>query len=1044
MGRLVYGLDLGINNVGWAAVRKSDREVEILAMGTFVFDSPLSDENDPSEGLKSKIRGQKRRARRTARRRHQRKMSLYRLLADHGLLPSRYPERVALLCAQTEPYSLRAKGLREKLEPFEFGRVLCHLNQHRGFLSPRDLMLFGIDRFDDDEPEDGEDPQAKEEDTGRIRSEIKRTREEMQGFETIGAFLHDRLKQGKPVRKKKVETKLQKEENERRFVRADRHMVKDEFDLLWQRQAHHHPILTHDLKEKVERIIFNQRLLAADPKTRGNCTFYKKELRMPRASLTAQKFVIAQDVAHLEVTPSPTADARKLMPHERALLVERLLQGEDLPWAIVKDLLRLPPTAMFNIEPGKGRKKGTSGTKEKLRGSQTVARVRRILGAKWDQLDAQAQRELVGEIVSIRDWVGGAASEPAALRRRKLFLRKAYGPQGVRFTEREANELASIDLPEGYLTVSLRAAKRILPHLLTDKVYSEACAAAGFDHANPDGPGETLDRLPYPTEADIPHAVVRASVRSAVRVLNALHRGFGKPDAIHIELPRDLAKGAKQREEDETRMREREKERREIAKRLVEVGIKPNRENVRMVQLWEELGGAGLAMEPEVVISDLEDLFEGPYDVCHIVPRGHGLDNGMGNLFLGTEHFNRVVQGNRTPYEALGQDPQRWALVCAHVKSLKSMSPQKRARLLAKERPEDFTGRHLAATGWLSREVLKLAQRMVAHKPDALVVPGRATGEFRRFWELDDLIPLHPVEQAAEDAWREFLAKVEEGRATEDDVKNAKPPRGKARSNYKHHALDALVVALTDRASLQAMATYQQLKDAYDPRWVDKARRKAEKAQAMPDPDLRAKAEHALANAVVVHRPRRRPSGELHKEMPKSDGLRGAPPGKPWSTAIVGKHLVKYDGHGRPAQAYPLENNHHVVVWERTEPNARGQFERRAEVVPTIEAVRRRDRREPVIRKHSPRPGWRFVMALCKGDMVELADGQTAVVSKFYAPEEGRATLALWQPFAAAQLGKINAQNPYLVRNLGVLSELAFRVVLNPLGHVVYREGARE
>jgi hypothetical protein len=207
------------------------------------------------------------------------------------------------------------------------------------------------------------------------------------------------------------------------------------------------------------------------------------------------------------------------------------MEGRSLPWIEVKKALGLDPSAVFNIEPAKIKvlekgklktKTQSTGTKKELRGSQTVERLRRILGEKWDALGSQAQREVVGEIISIRDWVHERRTQPAALRRMNLFKRKPYGPNQVTFTDAEAARLATVELPEGYLNVSLRAAKRILPHMLNDCVYSEACQRAGFDHAQPEGELPTLDRLPAPSERDIPHAIVRTSVQSAVRVLNAL------------------------------------------------------------------------------------------------------------------------------------------------------------------------------------------------------------------------------------------------------------------------------------------------------------------------------------------------------------------------------------------------------------------------------------------------------------------------------------------------------------------------------------------
>lgn len=1062
-GSLVYGLDLGINNVGWCALRKREKDVDVLAVGTFVFDSPLADSNKPSEGLKSKLRGQFRRARRTTRRRHQRKMALYRLLAEHGFLPSRMADRVELLCKEN-PYALRADALKRKLEPYELGRVLCHFNQRRGFLSPRDLMLWGTARFEDeDEPGEGAPPKDKEEDRGQIKKELKLTREEMADFETVGAFLYDRQRKGLPVRKKSLKgaTKAQqKAEDERRFRRTDRHMIEDEFWKIMVRQAPHFPLLTKALQARIHDLLFHQRILAADASTRGTCTFYRQELRMPRAGLTAQKFVLAQEVANLEVVPGPLQDSRKLTSGERQALVATRLEGLDLTWDEVRKKLELP-AAIFSMEPAKykilvnGKEKTVtqrSGTKEKLRGSQTVSRLRKVLGDKWDALNKQAQRELVGEIVSIRDWTRDSRNQTkgAAFRRLDLFKRKSYGPNAVTFTEREANELATLDLPEGYLNVSLKAAKKIIPHMLRDKTYDKACQAVGLDHANPEGELPTLDRLPFPNEKDIPHAVVRASVRSAVRVLNALHREYGKPDAIHIELPRDLAMGAEQREEVKKRQHENENERVRIAKDLVSIGIKPSGQNIKKVRLWEELGGKALPYEPDLIIPDLRTLMDGDYEVDHIVPRSHSLDSGMANLTLSTREFNTQVKGKKTLWEAVGQaDPERWRRIEAHVKSIKNMPLHKRQRILAKERPKDFTGRHLAATGYISREVLKLAQQMVANKTDVVVAPGRATSEFRRFWALDDLVPLHPVEQAAEDAWKAFLAKADAGEATEEDVKNAKPP-GKTRSNFKHHALDAIVVALADRKSLKAMTDYYQLVELNDPRLRDKEHRKLEHARAMPDPNLRAKVQTALERAEIVHRPQRTPRGELHQQMPKNEGglLKGLPKGEPWGTAIIGKHLVKYDQDGKPAQAYPLGNNHHVVIWERTSPNEKGEFERAAEVVPTIEAVRRRNKGEPAIRKTRTEPGWRFVLALCKGDMVEMEDGRLGVVSAF-GPEAtpGAADIKIWQPYCAAQIGGVGSSNPYLVlrlRSTTGLHQLSSRIVLSALGRVVYREGPPE
>jgi hypothetical protein len=244
------------------------------------------------------------------------------------------------------------------------------------------------------------------------------------------------------------------------------------------------------------------------------------------------------------------------------------------------------------------------------------------------------------------------------------------------------------------------------------------------------------------------------------------------------------------------------------------------------------------------------------------------------------------------------------------------------------------------------------------------------------------------------------------------------------------------------------MTDFFQLVERHDARLRDKEHRKQERARAMPDPNLRNKVTAALERAEIVHRPQRRPRGELHQQMPKNEAglLNTMPSGRPWEINVVGKHLVRYDQEGKPAQAYPLGSNHHVVIWEQTTPNKKGEYERSAEVVTTLEAVRRRDKKAPVIRK--TRPGWRFLMALCKGDMVEMADGTVGVVSKFSAKaNDGDAEIAVWKAEVAHQLGRFNSENPYVVARIQTkarLREIGARVVLTPLGRVVYREGPRE
>lgn len=1068
----VFGLDLGLNNVGWAVVDKREESCDIVAWGVWIFESQLADENKPTSGLKARDRGEQRRHRRTIDRRKRRKHRLYNYLADLGMLPSEPSERTQWLCAHKQngkpcdPYVLREEGIRERLELYELGKVLSHINQRRGFLSPRDLMLLNVaalERLD----ESGE-----KDDKGQILSEIKKTKEAVEkgGFDSVGEYFAARVSIHQPVRKKILKQKvvekgkvkfvpvkpaLQKIEDQRRFARVDRHMLESEFLAIMEVQAVHHSLLTPAVINAIRQIIFFQRPMGADESTRGNCTFYKNELRIPRASLTAQKFSIVQTIANLSVKPTLAEGYRPLTEAERKQLVSKLMEVEELTWKQAKAAIKLSDIAHFSDEPVGKRSTG----KKSLRGSQTVKKMRQAIGEKWDMLGFDAQYDLVGEIISIRDWAGKQQTKPAAQRRYELFQSKSYGPNKVTFSKEEAAQLATVELPSGYLNLCRQVIKRIMPHMLRDCTYNVACEKVGLVHSVPKPIEHNLEVLPYPTAEDIRHPLALGSVRNAVRVLNTLRKQFGQPDAIHLELPRDLARSMEQREEAEKEQRENESYRLAITKRLLEEQLPVNEVNIKKVRLFDETGGL-LPYEPdEPKIASLKDLINGPYEIDHIIPRSLTFDNSLGNLTLCTRDFNTQVKSNKILFEAIGHDDSVWTSVQSHVRSIKGLSIHKQRRILAKTKPElDFVGRHLSAIGYISKEILKLAQQMVAAPHFAQVTQGRATGDLRRLWGLNGIIPEHPVQVAERLEWERFKELADQGKAKDADI--PKRSASKNRADYRHHMIDALVVALSDRPSLLKVTNYYKLKDSMTWYSLSKEEKEAFRQANAPDPHLRSKAEAKLIEAAIVHRPYRKVSGQLHDEMAKKEKLNGLkidPSVGEWTVDYDQGVLVRRDEAGVPIQAFPLKNNHHVVIWESLEPNKKGEFERKAEVVPMMEAVRRRNTwkkskkpvtPESVIRRHLLEPGWRFVMSLCKGDMVEMADGRIGVVSKFSPKQKaGDAEIAIWLPEVAAQLGKINQENPYVIAYIqtrGRLFEIQRRIVLGPTGQVVFSEGGEQ
>lgn len=133
-----------------------------------------------------------------------------------------------------------------------------------------------------------------------------------------------------------------------------------------------------------------------------------------------------------------------------------------------------------------------------------------------------------------------------------------------------------------------------------------------------------------------------------------------------------------------------------------------------------------------------------------------------------------------------------------------------------------FLARQLNETGWLAR-LAKQYLSAVADPYKIDVVPGRLTAMIRAKWGLNDLLPDHNF----------------------SDAKN--------RKDHRHHAIDAMVAALTDRSLLHRMSS------AYD-----EERQKIE----VPPPwaTLRDDLASRLGAMTVSHKPDHGLQGQLHED----------------------------------------------------------------------------------------------------------------------------------------------------------------------------------
>ncbi|HVT30622.1 MAG TPA: hypothetical protein VHE81_21620, partial [Lacipirellulaceae bacterium] len=329
MGKLVLGLDLGPNSIGWALVDDDPTkpaESKLVDVGVRIFPEGVDNFDTSKEISRNEDRRIARGMRRQIRRRARRRRKLKEALIGIGLWPSVPGEEAGLY--QKDPYALRDRALRERLEPFEVGRVLLHLNQRRGFLSNRKK-----DRGDKE--------------VQGMLAEINENERERRdgGFPTIGAWLAEKLTM--------MDHHVRKENDQVRNRHLARSQYEDEFEAIWTAQAKFHPVLTENLKygkigkqkypakpiprydqrgkglSPIEAFgiygaIFFQRPMYWPRSVVGLCELEPKQKRCPRGDRHAQRFRLLQEVNNLRYTDPDVGDECELSTTERSLLLDYL------------------------------------------------------------------------------------------------------------------------------------------------------------------------------------------------------------------------------------------------------------------------------------------------------------------------------------------------------------------------------------------------------------------------------------------------------------------------------------------------------------------------------------------------------------------------------------------------------------------------------------------------------------------------------------------------------------------------------------------------
>jgi CRISPR-associated endonuclease Csn1 len=681
-----------------------------------------------------------------------RRQNLLNALTRAGLMPADDAERKKI--AALDPYKLRADALLRKLAPEELGRVFFHLNQHRGFKSNR--------RTDRNSNEGGLIANAAAETAAMLHAA---------GFATIGSWLAARHAAREGVR---VRLAGSGKAASYPFYPL-RAMVEAEFDIIWAAQSEWNPSLTAECGKELRYIIFRQRDLV--PPKIGKCWLEPGQNRAQRALPSVQRFRIAQTLSHLRLSP-PGEPQRALSVDEQAQIAAQLYRGKDKSFDSIRKELKLPAETDFSMR------------EKELPGCATAARLgsKTCLGAAWHNLPLAAQDDAVTIILN-------AETDEQAADDLAMF---GFPPDaGLR--------AAKIVLTDGTAALSARAIARILPYLEQGFTYDKAVQEAGYAHHSDRRTGEIRETLPYygeilnlrigtgsaePMDAEekrfgrAPNPTVHVALNELRHVVNDIVGRFGAPAEIVVESLRELGRSAVQRK---AYKNEQDKNRDANDARRAELqsfGEKINSTKLIRLRLLEEQGYdpqnrvcpyTGQHITPRLALSDA-------VEEDHILPFSQTLDDSTANRVLVMRDANRI-KARRTPYDAFGHTPE-WPDILERIKLL---PPAKRWRFqpdaLARFAQDgDFLARHLTDSATIARWAVEYLDILAPGKVRA--VPGRLTALLRHALGLNS---------------HSMLGK---GGARKD------------RNDHRHHAIDAIVIALSDRSLLQSVTRAAQRAEA--------------------------------------------------------------------------------------------------------------------------------------------------------------------------------------------------------------------------------------
>lgn len=646
MQKLIFGYDLGIASIGWAAIELDDEnfnpdtgevfEGRILGAGARCF--PVAE--NPKDGTSlAEPRRMMRLVRRTCRRKARRLLGLKQLFVKKGLAESLdLIEEIYGQKGNVDVWMLRAeKAFKEKLSKEDLIRVLTHLAKHRGFKSYRKAI------------------EEQDKESGKVLSAIKANKALLTDNKTLAQIIVEQAgisgkKRNRAIRDSKGKVKEIVYNNS-----IPREEIEREVECIFDAQKKY-GIFTEELLKDYKNIAFRHRPVESIIDMVGDCRFEKGEKRAPKEAPSSELFVALTKINNLSVIEN--GNIRPVTDDERHRILEVLKTTKKVTYKTLK-------SKVFGKDIGI---KGDTDTKDlifyEMKGWHQLKS--RLDQEQWSELEKDIP--LLNKVVEI-----------IACEKNDEKIKEEL--EKLNISEENIKIFCTLNFSK-FIHLSLKAVDKIIPFMMQGDSYDKACEKAGYDFKDNvnklvSEKSKFLEPIPQDQMTTVP--VVNRTISQFRKVYNAMVRRFGVPDQINIETGRDLKKNHDERRKIEQEINQHREERSISADELKNKGMTDNAINILKYRLYQEQDSKCIYSGEPIDLHRLDEI--GYLDVDHIVPYSRSLDNSQTNKVLCLSSENRR-KGNKTPYEYFqdSKTPQEWEEFVARVNLLRNY--KKKEKLL--------------------------------------------------------------------------------------------------------------------------------------------------------------------------------------------------------------------------------------------------------------------------------------------------------------------------------------------------------------------------